>query len=111
MIRSAYPTHRYRLRRDALGARVGRACRTLGRWLIQHRAGLYMAAAMGLWVAAMTIEGEELLAQERQRTEALRVKHEALADWHRQRNVRVTLEGDAHRVADMALQIAAAVRP
>lgn len=102
------PASAYQLRYFSPQARLQRACRALGRWLWDSRMPLLLIA---LVVFAQSWDGAEQLAAERERTAAAQAQYETINTWHRQRNIRVMLEGSPAQVADMAGQVAVAVRP
>jgi hypothetical protein len=104
-------TRLYTLRRPAPRVRLQRAGGTFGAWLVRHRAGLYMLALAALWLFVQRMDFDEQIAAEQERRAVAEIKLQALADWHRERNVRVTLEGSPSQVSNLANQVAAAVRP
>lgn len=103
------PVSGYTLRTDALPARLCRAVRSIGPWLLRHRAFAYLAAVRAIWTLAMTLEFNEREAAQQEKADRMQMERDALAEWHKRRNVRVVLEGPPHAVANLALQISGVV--
>ena len=93
------PTHRLERSVDALVSLIER-----------HWSALMMAAVFVIWAGVMDADFRELTADERRAVAEAQAQRDELAGWVSQNRVRVTLEGDAQRVATMAGQIATVVK-
>lgn len=125
------PVSAYALRYHSPQARIQRAGRAVIRWardsyprLVRVAAAALSAAwhrrdgllaltlaALVMWMPVRDADREAELRAANERAAAAEIRMTALADWHRDNTARVTIEGGPARLANLALQIASAVRP
>ena len=89
------PTHHLERSVDALVSLIER-----------HWSALMMAAVFVIWAGVMDADFRELTADERRAVAEAQAQRDELAGWVSQNRVRVTLEGDPARVANLAQQVA-----
>lgn len=75
------------------------------------RVGRSVVLLLVLVLLASTLDGNIELARERDRADRAQEQLDALAAWHREQTVRVSLEGNAATVANLAGRVANVVRP
>ena len=89
------PTHRLERSVDALIDLIGR-----------HWSALMMLAVFAIWAGVMDADFQEATADERRAVAEAQAQRDELAGWVSQNRVRVVLEGEPGRVANLAQQIA-----
>ena len=92
------PTHRLERSVDAL---VG--------WIERHWSALLMCAVFAIWAGVMDADFQEATADERRAVKEAKAQRDELAGWVSQNRVRVVLEGEPGRVANLAQQVANAI--
>lgn len=97
------PVSGYRLREQALPARLTRAARAIGRWLASNHLGLLLIALC--LVASERMYRDDLDRETRAKEAAIAQRDEA-ANWNRTKRVRLVLEGERAAVANLAQQFA-----
>lgn len=125
------PASAYSLRYHSPQARIQRAGRAVIRWAMASYPRIVRATAAALsaswrarfgwtlcalmllvaWLPVRDADREAELRAANERAAQAEIRMTALADWHRDNTARVTIEGGPARLANLALQIASAVRP